>query len=51
MLSSVIAGLAFCCGKNQRCMAVLLIGETLIWPAVRADCYAEEVWMWMEAML
>lgn len=51
MLSSVTAGLAICCGENQRCTPALLIGGTLIWPAVAADCYAEEVWTWMEAVL
>lgn len=51
MLSSVTAGLAIRGHKNQRCTLVLLIGGTLIWPAVTADCYAEEVWMWMDATL
>lgn len=46
MLSSVIAGLAICCDKNQRCTLVLLITGMLIWAAVIADCYAEEAWMW-----
>lgn len=43
MLSSVIAGLAVCCNKNQPSKPVLFIGEMFDWPAVMVEFYAKEV--------